>query len=128
MNSKLSHQMTLLGLCAIIFYGAMAATGHLSLELFPQFMVSAVVFIAAGPLMRKLSRSQEQEEGETGQQPVALTERDWSYFTALLNWAMALMIIGCLSVWIMKPMGMSLSDFVFVAVDHDHVFSQIVAP
>jgi hypothetical protein len=121
--------MTLLGLCAIVFYGAMAATGYLSIELFPQFMVSAVVFIAAGPLLRKLSRSLEQEEEDEGQSPpVVLTERDWSYFTVLLNWMMALMIISCLAVWIMKPMGMPLQDFVFAVVDHDHVFSQIVAP
>ena len=38
MNAKMSQHLTLLGLCALAFYGLMLGTGNISLEIMPQFV------------------------------------------------------------------------------------------
>ncbi|GAB4173968.1 MAG: hypothetical protein Kow00100_15660 [Geothermobacteraceae bacterium] len=120
--------MSLLGVCAILFYCAMAGAGFLPGDLLPQFLVSGMVFLLAGPLLKAFGRNAT-DDGDDNEEPDApLTERDWSYFTILLNWSMVLLIIACLAVWVMKPLGMSFGEFLLGPVDHDRVFSQILAP
>jgi len=45
MNAKIGQHMTLLGICAMAFYGAMLASGKLSIDVMPQFVVSAAIFL-----------------------------------------------------------------------------------
>ena len=55
MNSKLSLQMTLLGLGVLAFYAGMLATGRVSVEVLPQFAVSAIIFLCSGRVMRQMA-------------------------------------------------------------------------
>ena len=52
MNANLSQKLTLLGLCAMAFYGLMLASGQAGLDVMPQFLVSALVFLFSGRLIR----------------------------------------------------------------------------
>jgi len=111
-NVNLSQQMTLLGLAAMVFYAVMLATGVVGLDVMPQFMVSAVIFLSSGRLMRmaakKLPPKEIDEAKEKRKQERPKT--DWEWMTQFLNWAMALIILGALALWIMKPVGVSLLD------------------
>lgn len=112
MNVNLSHQMTLLGLAAMVFYAVMLATGVVDLDVMPQFMVSAIIFLSSGRLMRiaakKLPPKEVDEEAEEKKRSKA--KPDWEWLTLFLNWAMALIVIGVLALWIMKPVGVSMVD------------------
>ena len=54
MNAKLSRQMTLLGLGVLAFYAGLLGTGQASLEILPQFAISAVIFLSSAELMRQI--------------------------------------------------------------------------
>ena len=112
MNVNLSQQMTLLGLAAMAFYAVMLATGVVGLDVMPQFMVSAIIFLSSGRLMRmaakNLPRKEIDEKAE--QKKRDKVEPDWDWLGQFLNWAMALVVIGALALWIMKPVGVSFVD------------------
>jgi len=111
-NVNLSQQMTLLGLAAMAFYAVMLATGVVDLDVMPQFMISAVIFLSSGRIMRMAARNlpqkEDDEEEEAKKKPK--TETDWHWLSQFLNWSMALIILGLLALWIMKPVGVSLVD------------------
>ena len=72
MNAKLSRQMTLLGLGVLAFYASMLATGRVSLEVLPQFAISAVIFLSSGKIMRQIAArlpDKEEEEEQTQRTP-----------------------------------------------------------
>ncbi len=108
MNVNLSQQMTLLGLAAVVFYGILLGTGVVGVDVMPQFLVSAAIFLTSGRLMRQVARNLPQKEQvekkKTGPEP------DWAWLTQFLNWFMALLIIGILALWVMKPVGVSFFD------------------
>lgn len=106
MNLNLSHQMTLLGLAAMAFYAVLLATGTVGLDVMPQFMVSAIIFLSSGRLMRQAARKLPKKE-QKEQPQKARTEPDWDWLAQFLNWFMALLVIGILALWIMKPVGVS---------------------
>lgn len=112
MNLNLSQQMTLLGLAAMVFYAIMLATGVVGLDVMPQFMVSAIIFLSSGRLMRaaarNLPRKEEDEDKVRKKRP--RSETDWAWLSQFLNWAMALLILGVLALWVMKPVGVSMID------------------
>ena len=62
MNARLSTQMTLLGICAMAFYGVMLGTGVFSTDLMPQFIISAVIFLSSGKIMRKAAQRMVRDE------------------------------------------------------------------
>lgn len=109
MNVKLSKQMTLLGLAAMVFYAVLLATGTVGLDVMPQFMVSAVIFLSSGRLMRRIASQLPKEERPKKPQRVR-SEPDWEWLSQFLNWFMALLIIGVLALWAMKPVGVSFFD------------------
>jgi len=111
-NANLSQQMTLLGLAAMVFYAVMLATGVVGLDVMPQFMVSAVIFLSSGRLMRMAARRLPPKEVDevAEKRKEAKPKPDWEWLSQFLNWAMALIIIGILALWIMKPVGVSLVD------------------
>ena len=112
MNTNLSQQMTLLGLAAMVFYAIMLATGVVGFDVMPQFMVSAVIFLSSGRLMRMAARNLPPKEvdEEAEKKKAARVKPDWDWLNQFLNWAMAFIVIGILALWVMKPIGVSLVD------------------
>ena len=110
---NLSQQMTLLGLAAMVFYAVMLATGVVGIDVMPQFVVSAVIFLSSGRLMRMAARKlppKEVDEEEEERKKQAEKKTDWEWLTQFMNWVMALIILAGLALWIMKPVGVSLVD------------------
>ena len=112
MNANFSQQMTLLGLATMACYAVMLATGVVDLDVMPQFMILAVIFLSSGRLMRRdarnLPQTETDESSEERKKPI--TETEWHWLSQFLNWAMALAILGVLALWVMKPIGVSLID------------------
>lgn len=108
MNAKIGQHLTLLGFCAMIFYGCMLASGQLTVEVLPQFLVTAVIFLSSGRIMRRAAAQMERDEED--KPPRSHPEPDWAWLTVLLNWSCALLIIGLMALLLMKPVGLSWSD------------------
>ncbi|MDY6849118.1 MAG: hypothetical protein AB7F20_14290 [Geoalkalibacter sp.] len=130
MNAKIGQHMTLLGICAMAFYGAMLASGKLSIDVMPQFVVSAAIFLTSGRIMRRAARmmardneeEQEEEEKTRKSKPI---EADWPFLTQLLNWTAALLVVGVMAIFLMKPIGLSWSEsFSSADISDDHFFSK----
>lgn len=100
------QQMTMLGLVALAYYAVLLASGVVSTEVMPQFVVSAVIFLSSGRLLRGVARSRaaQKEKEEKGK---AQREPNWALRTQILNWIMAVLIICALGLWVMKPVGVS---------------------
>lgn len=124
MNAKLSQHLTLLGLCAMAFYGAMLASGTLSLEVMPQFVVSALIFLTSGRMLRRSARarSAEEEKPERKADAPPKPETDWPLLTAMLNWTAALLVFGVMAIFIMKPAGVSFLDALQHTTAHEQHF------
>ncbi|PLX81453.1 MAG: hypothetical protein C0616_03905 [Desulfuromonas sp.] len=116
MNRKLSQHMSLLGLCAMMFYGAMLACGQLSLDVLPQFAVSAFIFLASGNLIRRTAKARDDEEEDERPEAVDKTakqekeEPDWQFMANWLNWSMVVVVIGIMAAWVMTPAGVTFID------------------
>lgn len=98
--------MTLLGLVALAYYAVLVTTGVVGTDVMPQFVVSAVIFLSSGRLLRGMVRSRNKEENNT-RKGKSRPEPNWALRTQILNWVMAALIIGALGLWIMKPVGVS---------------------
>jgi len=103
----LGRQMTFLGLIALAYYAVLLASGTVSIDVMPQFAVSAIIFLSSGRLMRKASLARVKKKEEHRKQR---KEPDWALWTQVLNWAMALGIISALGLWVLKPVGVPLSQ------------------
>lgn len=125
MNAKLSQQMSLLGLAAILFYALLLSVDLVSLEVLPQFAVSALIFFTSGRLLRKAAAGEDDDEDE---RPVRKpkSEQDWSWLSLLLNWCMSILILGLMALWLMKPIGVNLSAAVKESAAHESFFSGYV--
>lgn len=126
MNAKMSQHLTLLGLCAMIFYGVMLASGTLSVEVMPQFVISALIFLTSGRLLRRTSRAaaEDEESAEKPRRPGF--ETDWPWLTALLNWTAALLVMAVLALFILKPVGVSFSEAFQHSSAHEHYYSSAI--
>ena len=122
---NLSQQMTLLGLAAMVFYAILLATGTVGTDVMPQFMVSAIVFLSSGRLMRGTARKLPRKEKVD--QP-AFTERDWNLFNKFLNWFMTLLIVGGMALWLLKPVGVSFVDAYIFHDPPQHSYHSDPAP
>jgi hypothetical protein len=83
MNAKLSRQMTLLGLGVLAFYAGVLGTGHASLEILPQFAISAVIFLSSGKIMKQMAEklpAKEETENDEVEEP------NWELRNLVLNW------------------------------------------
>lgn len=104
------QQMTLLGLIALAYYGVLLASGVVSTDVMPQFVVSAVIFLSSGRLLRNVARSRtnskNKDKERTGVEKPR-PEPNWARRTQVLNWVMATIIICALGLWIVKPVGVS---------------------
>ncbi len=123
MNAKLSQQMSLLGLAALILYALLVSLDLVSLEVMPQFVASALIFFSSGRLMRKSVASEDEEDKPLKTQR---SEQDWHWFNLLLNWSMSILILGMLALWLMKPVGVDLAETVQQTTAHESFFSGYV--
>jgi uncharacterized membrane protein len=123
MNAKLSQQMSLLGLAAILFYALLLSLDLVSLEVLPQFAVSALIFFTSGRLLRK-SAAQDEDEEEAVKSPTA--ETDWDWLGLLLNWSMSILSLSVLALWLMKPLGLDVVQAFKQSSAHESFFSGYV--
>jgi hypothetical protein len=108
MNAKLSRQMTILGLGALAFYAGVLGTGHASLEILPQFAISAVIFLCSGKVMRQMAEklpAKEQPESEEVEEP------NWELRNLVLNWVAAAAVVSIVALFLVKPVSMSFNEF-----------------
>jgi len=108
MKSKLSIQMTLLGLGVMAFYASLIVSGQVSLEILPHYAISAVIFLCSGKMLRQMAaRMPAREEEEAN--PYRLIP-DWSMRTAMLNWVAAGVLVTIMALFLIKPDGMSFTE------------------
>ena len=112
MNTKLSKLMTLFGLCAMGFYAIMLSSGSFSLNIMPQFAISAVMFLSSGRIMRKVAK-----RIRTGQGKDEEDDHKGMDFQ-LLSWVIGLFILMVLSLMLLVPFGVSLEDTYLFRITH----------
>ncbi len=108
MNAKLSRQMTLLGLGVLAFYAGVLGTGHASLEILPQFAISAVIFLSSGKIMRQMAAKlpvKEETESEEVEEP------NWDLRNMVLNWVAAATVVSIVALFLVKPASMTFNEF-----------------
>ena len=108
MNAKLSRQMTMIGLGTLAFYACVLGTGHASLEILPQFAISAVIFLCSGKIMRQMAEKlpvKEQPESEEVEEP------NWELRNLVLNWVAAATVVSIVALFLVKPASMSFNEF-----------------
>jgi hypothetical protein len=98
------QQMTILGLAALCYYAVLLALGIVDTEVMPQFVVSAVIFLSSGRLLRGVTRGRSKKKAEN-EKP--RKEANWELRAQILNWVMTLLIICSLGLWVIKPVGVS---------------------
>ena len=117
--------MTLLGLAAMAFYAILLATGTVGTDVMPQFVVSAIIFLSSGRLLRGAARKLPHKEKPD---PTDRIEPDWNLLSKLLNWFMALLIVGVLALWLIKPVGVSFVDAYIFLEPPEHTYHSDPAP
>lgn len=125
MNAKLSRQMAILGLGALAFYAGVLATGHASLEILPQFAISAVIFLCSGKVMRQMAEklpAREQPESEEREEP------DWELRNLILNWVAAAAVVSIVALFLVKPASMSFNEFGRFLLNMDVVMTDYNMP
>lgn len=132
MNADIGQKLTLLGICAVVFYGILFATGLASLEAMPQFLVSALVFICSGRMAGMAGvRGEEQDERDStanAEPEPAASEEDWARLTVVFNWFAVVVIIAVLSLWVIKPQGTSLGTYVEETFVNRDVYDELLSP
>ena len=101
MNAKLANYMTTLGLVAMAFYGILMAAGTLSLNVMPQFIISAVIFLSSGRIMKKAARRMRSREAVAEMPLFAFI--NWKY----VNWTASFFTIVVMAVIMLKPIGVA---------------------
>ncbi len=128
MNAKLSRQMTFLGLGVLAFYAGVLGTGHASLEILPQFAISAVIFLSSGKIMRQMAEklpAKEQPEEEEREEP------NWEVRNLVLNWVAAATVVSVVALFLVKPVSMTFNEFGRFLLKMDVVvtnYDQPIAP
>jgi hypothetical protein len=108
MNAKLSRQMTLLGLGVLAFYAGVLGTGHASLEILPQFAISAVIFLSSGKIMKQMAEKLPSKEKTESDEVV---EPNWELRNLVLNWVAAAAVVSIVALFLVKPASMTFNDF-----------------
>jgi len=108
MKSKLSLQMTLLGLGVMAFYASLIASGQVSLEILPHYVISAIIFLCSGKMLRQMAARMPARE-EAQENPYRLIP-DWSMRNAILNWMAASLIVSLMALFLIKPDGMTFTE------------------
>jgi len=110
--TKLSKLMTLFGLCAMGFYAIMLSSGSFSLNVMPQFAISAVMFLSSGRIMRKVAKRIRAGQGKDEQ----ADHKGIDY--QLLSWVVGMFILMILSLMLLVPFGVSIEDTYLFRITH----------
>ncbi|MEZ4599898.1 MAG: hypothetical protein R2940_08920 [Syntrophotaleaceae bacterium] len=102
---RLGHQISVLGLIALGYCAILLSSGAVGIEVLPPFLVSAVIFISSGRLLRGGGRHLVKERPADDEAP--RKEPNWGLRTQILNWVMAILIFCTLGLWVVKPVGVS---------------------
>lgn len=105
MDTRLSNYMTLIGLCAMAFYGVMMATGTMSISVMPQFVISAVIFLTSGRIMKKAAKRMRSSREAVAEVPLFFGV-NWRNFT----WPALLIALLIMILLMIKPIGVSPQD------------------
>ena len=108
MKSKLSLQLTLLGLGVMAFYASLIASGQVSMEILPHYAISAIIFLCSGKMLRQMAARMPAQE-EPQENPYRMIP-DWSMRTAMLNWMAAGLIVSIMALFLIKPDGMTFTE------------------
>ena len=108
----------------MVFYAILLATGTVGTDVMPQFMVSAIIFLSSGRLLRGAARKPRKEKDTTS----AFSQSEWSLLNKFLNWSMTLLIIGVLALWLLKPVGVSFVDAYIFHEPPEHTYHSDPAP
>lgn len=126
MNAKLSRQMTMLGIGILAFYAGLLGTGQASLEILPQFAISAVIFLSSGKIMRqfaeKLPAREQTDHTEEFEEP------DWELRNLVLNWVAAAAVVSVVALFLVKPASMSFNEFGRFMLKLDVVMTDYIMP
>ncbi|MBE0577021.1 MAG: hypothetical protein IH613_14145 [Desulfuromonadales bacterium] len=125
MNAKLSRQMTMLGLGVLAFYAGILGTGLASLEILPQFAISAVIFLCSGKIMRQMAAklpAKEHPENEEVEEP------NWELRNLVLNWMAAAAVVSIVALFLVKPASMTFNEFSRFLLKMDVVMTDYEMP
>lgn len=125
MNARLSRQMTLLGLGVLAFYAGLLGTGQASLEILPQFAISAVIFLSSGRIMRQIAEqlpAKEQSEDQEQEEP------NWELRNLVLNWLAAAAVVSIVALFLVKPASMTFNEFGRFLLNMDVVITDYEMP
>lgn len=111
MNAKLSRQMTMIGLGTLAFYACVLGTGHASLEVLPQFAISAVIFLCSGKIMRQMAEKLPAKEQPESEEVEEVEEPNWELRNLVLNWVAAAAVVSIVALFLVKPVSMSFNEF-----------------
>ncbi len=125
MNMKLSRQMTLLGLGVLVFYAGLLGTGQASVEVLPQFAISAVIFLSSGKIMRQMAAKLPAKKGNESEERA---EPNWELRTLILNWVAAGTVLSIVALFIAKPVTMSFPEFFEFIVYHSNYNPELNIP
>lgn len=130
MKADIGQKLILLGFCAVVFYGVLLATGLASFEAMPQFLVSALVFICSGRMVGMVGASSDEQDGNSPEAELepAASEEDWACLTVVFNWFAVIVILSVLSLWVIKPQGTSLGDYVEETFVNRDVYDELLSP
>ena len=96
------------------FYASLLATGQVSIEILPQFAVSAIFFLFSGKIMRQMANQMPAKEKK--EKP----EVDWAFRTAVLNWVAASVVVSIMVVILVKPADLTYMDLLQITTGHDN--------
>ena len=125
MNAKLSRQMTFLGLGVLAFYAGLLGTGHASLEILPQFAISAVIFLSSGKIMRQIADKLPAKERSDEQKQ---EEPNWELRNLVLNWVAAATVVSIVALFLVKPASMTFNEFGRFLLNMDVVMTNYNMP
>ena len=121
MKANLSRQMTFLGLGAMVFYTMLLSSGEASIEILPQYAISIVFFLFSSKMLRQSAKASNKQTEEDGPQP------NWALRTLVLNWVAAGLIICAITVFLVKPPGMTFYELL-TFTSENHSFPALAMP
>lgn len=128
MNAKLSRQMTMLGLAVLGFYASLLGTGLASLEVLPQFAISAVIFLSSGKIMRQIAEKLPAKEQTAEKEAEAEEEPNWDLRNMMLNWIAAATVVSVVALFLVKPADMTFNEFGRFLLKMDVVMTDYTMP
>ena len=114
MKANISRQMTFLGLVALVFYTMLLSNGEASVEVLPQFALTAIFFLLFGRILHQVLKSSDAE----GRQGVDKPLSDWALRTTIMNWFAVSLFACAITLFLLKPLSMTFYEFLIVPTDN----------